>query len=377
MRYDHSEYSFGRWRRRLVRHWPLVSRLAVVVGAFVLVAGGVALLPRGLQSLKVLLTLPSVLVSYVAPTQPHVKATTGRTNVLLLGIAGGMHEGGLLSDTIIVASIDREAPDVVFFSLPRDVWVADLNSGAKINAAYAYGELKRKGGGLTLAKSTVSEVLGIPIHYAVRVDFAGFERAIDELRGIVVTVEQTFDDYRYPIAGKENDLCDGDETYSCRYEHIHFDAGTYTMNGKEALRFVRSRMASGTEGSDFARSKRQQKVIAAFKERVLSAETLLNPSRILNVLGAFGDSVDTDIRTEEIDDLAKVAREVGKAPIRSFVLGSNGQESLLVNPPIDTYGGAWVLVPMDPGWDVIHTWVREILADLSRLPPKEASPAAY
>jgi len=90
---------------------------------------------------------------------------------------------------------------------------------------------------------------------------------VDLLDGVEVDVENTFDDYRYPINGKENDLCDGDPEYDCRYEDIHFDQGLQLMSGETSLKYVRSRNAEGDEGTDFARSQRQQRLLLSFKEK--------------------------------------------------------------------------------------------------------------
>src|SRR3989338_5739377 len=79
--------------------------------------------------------------------------------ILLLGIAGKNHDGPNLSDTIIVANYNLKSNKLLTISLPRDIWSDTLKD--KINTAYAYGESKRKGGGLTLAKAEMSAVVGI------------------------------------------------------------------------------------------------------------------------------------------------------------------------------------------------------------------------
>src|SRR5690606_8070895 len=137
----------------------------------------------------------------------------------------------------------------------------------KINRAYSDAEIKQEGGGIILSRAVVEKVLDQPVDYVLRVDFSGFVQAVDMLGGIDVKVDRTFDDYEYPVSGKETDTCgfEGEEfekratdssqleAFPCRYEHLHFDAGVQSMDGETALRFVRSRHATGAEGSDFAR----------------------------------------------------------------------------------------------------------------------------
>jgi polyisoprenyl-teichoic acid--peptidoglycan teichoic acid transferase len=291
-----------------------------------------------------------------------LKQTDARVNILLLGIGGGKHDGPNLTDTIIFASIDPKNQKVTLVSVPRDLWVSDL--GAKINTAYAFGENRKKGGGLVLTKAITEKVVGQDVDYGFRIDFNGFIKAVDMIGGIDVPVDRSFDDPEYPITGKENDLCDHTEedlemlatassqleAFPCRYEALHFDEGMQHMDGETALKFVRSRHATGAEGTDFARSKRQEKVITAFKDKLLSAQTLLNPVKLIQLYGVVKDSIDTDIKEEEFDDFFKLFQKMEKAKLQSIVLDygdeNTSQPGLLLNPPIsDEFKGQWVIIP--------------------------------
>jgi LCP family protein required for cell wall assembly len=276
-----------------------------------------------------------------------LKQTDNRVNILLLGIGGGSHDGPNLTDTLILASLDRKNNKVTLISIPRDLWLPDLEgSNKKINGAYAFGESKRKGGGLALAKASVRKVTGQEVDYGVRIDFSGFVKAVDTVGGLDVNVEHTFDDLAYPISGKEDDSCGNTEEdieafsatasaeeeirdkFSCRYKHLHFDKGLNHMDGETALEFVRSRHAAGVEGGDFARSKRQEKIINGFKEKVLSPQTLVNPGKLLELYGIVKDSIDTDVKQEEFDDFVRLSQAFNKAKIQSTVLdvGSESEE---------------------------------------------------
>lgn len=320
-----------------------------------------------------------------------------KVNILLLGNAGGNHDGTYLTDTVMVASYNLKTKHVNFISLPRDLWLDEQK--LKLNAVYETGEEKRQG--LKFTKEVVGGVLGVPIHFAIRVDFRGFERAIDEVEGIEVDVEKTFDDYLYPITGKEEDLCGwgeeerefneedaknlgiepgkrkvlikddkvatdsaepekGYEYFDCRYEHIHFDKGLTKMNGETALKYVRSRMGSNGEGNDFARSVRQQKVIESFRKKALSLETIFNPKKIRGLIGVFGQSIETDIPIDDMIELYKFSKQLESSS--NFVIKSSGEGALLINPPQSDYGGAWVLVPRDGNFSEIKNYVKKILS---------------
>ncbi|MBI5123477.1 LCP family protein [Candidatus Roizmanbacteria bacterium] len=290
-----------------------------------------------------------------------------RVNLLLLGVGGGTHDGPDLTDTIIFASIDPKTKNVTLVTVPRDLWVPDLSN--KINTAYTFGEEKREGGGLKLAKATVGKVVGQQIDYAVKIDFSGFTKAVDMMGGLDINVANTFDDYAYPVEGKETEACghtDSEiidltvkiasgsatdaEAFPCRYEHLHFDAGPTHMNGVTALKYVRSRHAEGPEGSDFARSKRQEKVISAFKEKLFSAGTLLNPVKISNLVNILQSSIETDVKEDEYDDFVKLAQKVQHGKINSISIdtGNTTDEpyGLLDNPtPSAEFNNAWVVTP--------------------------------
>ncbi len=335
-----------------------------------------------------------------------------RTNVLLLGNAGGRHDGAELTDTIMVVSYDPKLKTTTFVSLPRDLWLEDRKH--KINALYEYAKGKNR---LDEPKKAIGEILGIDIHYAVRLDFNGFIKAVDEVGGIDVEVEKSFQDSLYPIAGKEDDLCGykeeekefneeeakvlnipagkqkvliapdgkvatdsadpnfGYEHFTCRYELITFKKGTTHMDGETALKFVRSRMGTNGEGSDFARSRRQQKVIEAFRAKVLSAETLVNPVKIKGLIDAFGQSFETDMPIDKGVALYNQTKKSEKS--QTFVLSNTGKDALLVNPPPSEYGGAWVLIPKDKNFEDVRIWVAKIFSgEIIQDEDKQATGAA-
>ncbi len=283
-------------------------------------------------------------------------------NILGLGIGGGNHQGPNLSDTIIFASLDLKNNKVTLVSIPRDLWVPDLS--AKINTAYAFGEEKKEGDGLILSKAITSKILNQPIDYVFRIDFQGFVKAVDLIDGLDITVDRTFDDYEYPIEGKETDPCGHSEeelealatassqlkAFPCRFKQLHFEKGSLHLEGEGALEFVRSRYSKGVEGTDFARSKRQEKIIAAFKDKILSPNTLLNPIKIAGLYSTLNQNIASNLDQSELDDFVRLMEKMKNARINSTVLDYGDEEQnrsgLLINPQISKeYKGQWVLIP--------------------------------
>lgn len=275
----------------------------------------------------------------------------GITNVLLLGIGGEGHEGGDLTDSILLVSFNLKTNKATLIPIPRDVWVPSMK--AKINTAYHYGNERRENGGRDLAKSAVAETLGVPVHYAVVLDFQGFVKAIDAVGGVDVEVENTFDDFKYPLAGKENA-----EPESDRYEHVHFDKGTTHMDGTTALKFARSRHAEGDEGTDFARAARQEKIILAFRSKVMSTDTIFSSEVISKLKDSVSSSIDTDIEGAQQASFPKVILGIGgKENINNIIL-----TDYLKNPKnLREYGGQWVLIP-NPSLEELQNYVKTKLA---------------
>lgn len=347
------------------------NKLLKIIFLALVLLGATLLLIKLLNLEKVVFKGPKTVVQLI--TDSGLRSDKNRVNVLLLGIGGSGHDGPDLTDTIILASIDKDAKDVALVSIPRDLWAPSIE--AKINHAYALGEGKN-GEGLGLAKETVSFLFGMPIHYAFRIDFNGFTKAVDLLDGIDVTVENSFVDPKYPISGREDDLCgftietedrdgiqiqvvkdatgsatptteitDDNNPFACRYETLTFTKGDTHMDGKTALKFVRSRHGTNGEGSDFSRSARQQKAILAFRQKVLSQETLLDPKSLVDLAKTFGDSIDTDIIDEDVALFVKLGTKIEPTIIRRIVLSSDEENSVLKFGLPQDYMGQSVVVP--------------------------------
>ena len=297
-------------------------------------------------------------------TVPSVIPEKTTYNFLVLGYGGGVHDGTYLTDTMMVAHIDTKVKKVTLISIPRDLWVKlPTKSGAdfhtKINSVYQlelfpkdYPDLKP-----VSTKAIVSEVTSLPIDGYVSVDFAGFTKAIDILGGVDVNVAKSFTDPEYPVDGKEKDLCGQDELFKkaepyitppfdqterlnkfkedpkieefvknatetpelafpCRYEKLEFTKGMTHMDGQTALKYARSRH-SPTDGGDFARARRQQQIIEAVKEKILSLGFV---SKVIPLIDEFKKDVKTDIGLDVIQKFIGQVNVAKEYKITSFIL---------------------------------------------------------
>jgi polyisoprenyl-teichoic acid--peptidoglycan teichoic acid transferase len=296
---------------------------------------------------------PMLMISLITNDGITLKSSQQKTNVLLLGIGGGDHEGGDLTDTMIVLSLDRQKKSAALISIPRDTWSDTLKD--RINTAYHYGELKQKGGGMILAKAIVEDVIGMPIHYTMLIDFSGFKDIVDMVGGIDVNVSKTFTDTEYPIPGMEHSTCPDDPTNKCVYETVHFDSGLQHMDGDRALIYVRSRHAEGEEGTDFARNRRQQEVLIALKDKIIHPIGWVNFFRITHLFTVLDKAIDADMNIGELATVGKQYLKLKDTDVKKIAF-----DTLLIEAPAYLYNGMYVLVPKD-SWSSVTTYIQDQL----------------
>lgn len=271
-----------------------------------------------------------------------------RINVLLLGQGGAKHDGPYLTDTIILASIQLHPLQVALLSLPRDLVVPIPGFGLrKVNSANAYGESLKAGQGAAFAGGVVASVLNVPVPYYVRLDFLGFAKIVDKLGGLPITVQQGFSDNQYP-------------TDDNGYATVSFKPGWQLMSGEQALEFVRSRHGSGGEGSDFARARRQQQVLVALKEKILSPATLFNPLLALKLYGLLSQSLQTNLSPGQVVRLAHLVGDARGSTIATRVFDANPGGLLR-----ETIGedGAYLLEPIVPDYSELKQVAASIFAE--------------
>lgn len=262
-----------------------------------------------------------------------------RENILLLGIRGedDMEHGGLLTDTIMVLSVDTSKKTAALISVPRDIYlhIPGTTKKDKINAAYLIGEEKLpSGGGLELSKRAVEYVTGLYINNVVSVDFKAFKEIIDELGGVDIYLDKEF---------REDKQWGGINFYVA--------PGWQHLEGDIVLYYVRSRYSS----NDFDRGRRQQQVLVAMKDKAMQLGFLANPFKINSVLDTLQRRIRTDLTIFEIVKLSKLTGQIENNNIRHKVLST---ENYLSQTHID---GAYVLLPKDGNFEEIRKASKEIL----------------
>lgn len=253
-----------------------------------------------------------------------------RFNVLVMGIDQRRGETGTFrTDTMIIVSVDPARKSVGMLSIPRDLWVQIPGyTPNRINTANDIGDRDGyPGGGPALAARTVTENLGINIDKYLRINFDVFTSVVNIVApsGVEVCPPQAIDDPYYPDAG-----------YG--FMPVYFPAGCQTLEADRLLQYARTRHS---QNSDFDRAMRQQEVIKALRDQVMSAGGIANLIvHVPELWTSLADSYVTNLTQEELFALASLAQEIPAENIRSGVINQfyttpqtnpNGDQVLILN----------------------------------------------
>jgi LCP family protein required for cell wall assembly len=289
---------------------------------------------------------------YYAPATPAIYIPPAATpdiseptTVLLLGIDRRPSGGTSNTDVVMLLHIDPDSQRAVVLSIPRDLYVEISGHGqGRINTAYSLGS--RDGtGGLTLARQTASDILGVPIQHATLIDFRVFVTLIDAIGGVDVDVPYDISDPTFPDSGTG-------------YDPFYLPAGQHHLDGATALKYARTR---ATPGGDFTRTARQRQIVLAVRDRVVQADML--PTLIAQapqLWATLQDAIETDLTLPEIVSLAVVASQIPADQIATAAIDESCTD------PWVTPSGASVLLPNQAA-------IEALVTDLFSPPPTTAS----
>ncbi len=262
--------------------------------------------------------------------------------ILVLGIGGAGHDGSLLTDTIIMITVDQKTNKVGMVSIPRDMaFPRGDGTFEKINATHAWQEQDHPGEGAIRTAKIFSDFFGTPIDHVVRIDFRGFASLIDAIGGVDIEVDRGFTDTQYPTA---------DELW----QTVSFKKGQQHMNGETALIYVRSRHGNNGEGSDFARSARQQKVLMAVRAKLLSLNTLADPGKLAKLYQAITSHLQSDLTPWDAIRMAPLVQNFSGDNVENHVL-TDAPDNELVAANVN---GSFLLFPRGNDWTRIKSLMK-------------------
>ena len=288
----------------------------------------------------------------------------GRTNILIFGTSGysmseNAWDGAMLTDSIMLVSIDQDKNNAYMISLPRDLYVkykcpALGRTSGKLNEVFycAYTKNKDEKAGAQALMSKVSEILGLNAHYYMHADWTALVQSVNAVGGVDVKIEST---------DRRGIYDSGTKLRFANGEIAHLD-------GEKALALARARNHNpgdyGLAGSNYDREKNQQKILAALQQKALAVGTILNPTSVNGLINSMGDNLISSFDTSHVQTLIGVASKLKLAEIKQlpFVGRQDGGEDL-----IQSYssGGAYVgEVPVAGVFDysVIQAYVAKNLS---------------
>ncbi|WP_337969608.1 LCP family protein [Virgibacillus salexigens] len=196
--------------------------------------------------------------------ESKVDPNVDNVSVLIMGVDASdlrNNADNARSDTLMVATLNKDDKSVKLLSIPRDsyVYIPEVGYKTKINHAHAYG-------GTQATTKTVEELLDIPIDYYVKVNFEAFIDVVNAVEGVTVDVP-------YELHEQNSK----DEAGA-----IHLQPGEQQLNGEEALALARTRKLD----SDIERGKRQQEIIKAVINKAISLDSVMKYDDVLEAVGS-------------------------------------------------------------------------------------------
>lgn len=327
-------------RTQSVSHGRSAPVFATVVILLLFLAVGVLVAAAALQWFRGALSIPGILpglpgrgsepsenIDYQFGQILPVWTGTERITILLLGIDERAQENGpWRTDTLMLLTLDPTTKQAGVLSIPRDLWVPIPGyDDGRINTAHFLGELYGyPDGGPGLAKETVEYNLGVQINYYVRVNFTAFVMLVDQIGGVDIYVEKTINDPLYP-------------DYHYGFDPLYIEEGWHHFDGELTLKYARTRHSS----NDFDRARRQQQVMSAILERIISLELLPDLARnASDIYRIVGTGVKTNMAPDQMLALANIASTIERSTIRFGVLDEHSTQ------PWVTPDGAQVLIPL-------------------------------
>lgn len=261
------------------------------------------------------------------------KSIDWKTNILIIWRWWEENDAPNLTDSILVASINYEKNTVSMFSVPRDLYVEYPTSWWwKINETYAREKRIswKEIDWIKWLSQVLTKITWEEIHYFINLDFEWFRKIIDTIGWIDVNVPEAIVDTTYPWP-------------NWWYQTFRINAWPQTLDWSTALKYARSRHTT----SDFDRSIRQQLIIKAIREKVLSLWLLTSPSKIKSIYAIIKEHILTDLDLSQMVNLAIFIKDIPKENIVSSNLNDT---CFYWSTVCEKWGFLYVPLRADFGW---------------------------
>jgi LCP family protein required for cell wall assembly len=276
----------------------------------------------------------------------HLKGESdGRVNILIAGNSADDigHNGGNLTDSIMIMSVDTVHHKALLLSVPRDLYVKIPGNGhGKINQAYVDGEnedFQEDGypdGGMGLLEKTIEQSLGVKSQYYALINYTAIRDMVNAVGGIDVNIQST----------DRRGLYDPSRDYATGGVLVRLSNGMHHLDGEQALDLARARGdARGSYGyanSDFTRTANQRLMLLALKSKISSTGVLANPVKLTSLADALGNNVKSDMSLSEVRRLYDLMKQIDNSKVASGGLNNLNGANYLTSSRV---GNQSVLIP--------------------------------
>ena len=244
----------------------------------------------------------------------------GRSNILIFGTSGysmkaDAWDGAMLTDSIMVLSVDQEKKNAYMISLPRDLYVKYSNAAGqhntgKLNEVYYFNnkDNKNEPEGARALMAKAGSILGLDIQYYAHADWSALTQIVDAVGGVDIKIESS---------DKRGIYDSGTKIRYKQGQIVH-------LNGERALALARARNHNkgdyGLAGGNYAREQNQQRILTAVQAKMLSANTLLNVVAVNSLIDAIGGNMVTNFDATNVQTLVDLAKSIKNKDIRHLPL---------------------------------------------------------
>lgn len=286
-------------------------------------------------------------------------------NILLLGAdeVSGRPEGkdasNVLTDSLLVFSVNLKSGKILQYSLPRDLWIDAYKT--KINALYHYGFAKNPDDPTKFVGQVVQEITGVPMHNIVVLKLSTVAEIINVLGGLDIEVKRPFTDAMFPRSGVDVTVVRDPKVL---YETVQFAQGTEHMSGERALIYLRSRHSvDEVEGTDEGRIARQKQVIQALMSALMKKDLVTNPTKLGMLYAIYAREFEKSFSVEDgaaslrilLESMSTQNQSQVSLTQRTISIQEKGNKGVLYHPTnLKAYGGQWVYAPVKADFSAVQ-----------------------
>lgn len=275
------------------------------------------------------------------------KQTDGIVTMLVLGVDTLANRGDVpaLTDTMLLTSIHLKSGEIHLLPIPRDLWSEDYKT--KVNSLYSYGDEQTPGHPEQFPTTVIQDMTGVTIDHTIVISLETLADLIDTVEGVEIDVPVAFTDTKFPRTDVDVTV---EHDPAKLYKTISFQTGKQTMDGQTALEYIRSRHSEDEQGTDNARSSRQQLVIRALIEKLLARQTLRSTATLAQLYTLYSTHFNQYLPMTELISLGKVLypyRSSLSFINESISLYPESETGVIFHPPERQYQNQWVYAVKD------------------------------